>query len=146
MTAAAPRIEVELKASGTCYLSNDPPFYLVLHTTLSNSEERVTFLKDGPAGTTDYEPINSNQIIQCFYDETGEQVPVLHQGTHPGFLNSYIQFTTSQSRQSDELPFITSSLQPCRNYRLHFKPTTSIPHWPASAREALSALEALPSN
>jgi hypothetical protein len=108
MTAPPPRIEVELKAIGTCYLSNDPPFYLVLHTTLRNSDERVIFLKDGLAGATDYQPINSNQIIQCFDNGTGEQVPILHQGTHPVFLNSYIRFTTSKTRQSNELPFINS--------------------------------------
>jgi hypothetical protein len=146
MTAPPPRIEVELKAIETCYPSNDPPFYLVLHTTLRNSEERVIFLKDGLVGATGYQPINSNQIIQCFDNETGEQVPILHQGPHSVFLNSYIRFTTSKTRQSNELPFINSSLQPGRKHRQYFKPTTFIPYWPVSTRDALSALEGLPND
>ncbi|KAJ4377985.1 hypothetical protein N0V83_000815 [Neocucurbitaria cava] len=78
---------------------------------------------------------------KCFDDDTGEQVQVLHQGTQPVFLDrSYIQFTTSDSRQSYELPFIASSLQPGRKYKLRFTPTTSISHWPASAEDALNSL------
>jgi hypothetical protein len=146
MTATTPRVEVELKATGTCYLSNEPPFYLVLHSGLCNSEERMIFLQDGFAGAGGYQPINSNQIIQCFDKETGEQVQVLHQGTQPVFLDrSYIQFTTSKTRQSYELPFITSALRPGRKYRLRFKPTTSISHWPASAENALNSLARAPS-
>lgn len=140
MTAtAAPRVEVELKATRTCYLSNKPPFYLVLHMGLCNSEEQVTFLQDGFAGTRGYQPINSNQVIQCFDDGTGEQVHVVHQGTEPVFLDrSYIQFTTSNTRKGYELPFVTSSLRPGRKYRLFFKPTT-ISHWPDSAEGALNS-------
>jgi len=141
MTATAtPRVEVELKATRTCYLSNEPPFYLVLHSRLCSSREQVTFLEDGFAGTRGYQPLNSNQVIQCFDDETGEQVHVVHQGIRPVFIDrGYIQFTTSTVRESYELPFVTSSLRPGRKYRLCFKPTT-ISHWPTCATDALDSL------
>ncbi|KAH8722854.1 hypothetical protein GQ44DRAFT_729249 [Phaeosphaeriaceae sp. PMI808] len=121
------------------YLSNEPPFYLVLHSRLCNSEEQVTFLQDGFADTRRYQPINSNEVIQCFDDQTSKQVHVVRQGTKPIFPDSgYTQFTTSNTRQSYELPFVTSSLRPGRKYKLRFKPTT-ISHLPASAEEALDS-------
>lgn len=141
MTTTTPRIEVKLKASRTYYLSNEPPFYFILDGTLSDTAERAIFLEDGFAGTRDYQPINSNQVIQCFDYETGEQVEVLHQGTQPVFSDSgYSQFTTSNLRESYDLPFITSSLRPGRKYVLRFKPTTSISHWPASGKDTLNSL------
>jgi hypothetical protein len=141
MTTITPQVEVTLKASGTCYLSNEPPFYFILDGRVSNSAERAIFLEDGFVGSQYYQPINSNRVIQCFDYETGEQVQVLHQGTQPVFSDSgYSQFTTSIRRESYDLPFITSSLRPGRKYVLSFKPTTSISHWPASVEDTLNSL------
>lgn len=137
-----PRVELKFKASGTCYLSDKPPFYFHLDGELSDSVERQIFLEDGFAGSQDYQPINSNQVIQCFDYETGEQVQVLHQGTQAVFCNNGCsKFTTSSRREPYELPFITSSLRPDRKYILRFKPTTSISHWPASLEDTLTSLE-----
>ncbi|KAF2833772.1 hypothetical protein CC86DRAFT_365586 [Ophiobolus disseminans] len=139
MTAPTPRVEVELKASRTCHLSNETPFYLVLLKKSCNIQTHEIFLQDGFAGAKGFQPINSDQVIQCFDDETGEQVQVIHQGSHISILDrSYVQFTTSNTRKAYELPFITSSLQPDRKYRLRFKPTTSISHWPASVEDTLN--------
>ena len=147
MTTTAPKVLVRIKATGTCYLSNEPPFYLILEWKLCNSEEQPFFLEDGFTGE-DYQPINSSKVIQCFDEETGEQVQVVHQGTRPVFFErGAIHFTSSNTRQPDsELPFLTSSLQAGRKYRLRFKPTTSISHWPASAEDALYALQDAPSS
>lgn len=141
MSTTTPRVEVKLKAPGTCYLSNEPPFYFIIESRLSNSAERAIFLEDGFAGSRDYQPLNSNRVIQCFDYETGEQIQVLHQGTQPVFSdNGYSRFTASNRREPYDLPFITSSLQPDRKYVLCFKPTTSISHWPASVKDALNSL------
>ncbi|PVI02120.1 hypothetical protein DM02DRAFT_702893 [Periconia macrospinosa] len=143
MTTTTPRIEFKLQASGTCYLSNEPPFYFILDSRLpENAEtERAIFLEDGFAGSRDYQPINSNRVIQCLDYETGEQVQVLHQGTQPVFDDiGFSQFTTSDRREPYDLPFITSSLRPDRKYILRFKPTTSISHWPATAKNTLDSL------
>lgn len=144
MTTTTPRIEVKLKASGTCYLSNEPPFYFILDGKISDSAYQAIFLEDGFAGSQDYQPINSNRVVQCFDHETGEPVQVLQQGAQPVFSDSgYIQFTASNRRESGDLPFITSSLQPGRKYVLRFKPTTSISHWPATAKDTLESLAGL---
>jgi hypothetical protein len=141
MATTNPRVEVKLKAPGTCYLSNEPPFYFILDIRLPDSAERAIFLEDGFAGSREYKPINSSRVIQCFDYETGEQVQVLHQGTQPVFSDSgYSRFTTSNHREPHDLPFITSSLQPGRKYILRFKPTTSISHWPASVKDTLNTL------
>jgi hypothetical protein len=146
MTTITPRVLVSIKATGTCYLPHDPPFNLILQWQLCNSEEEPFFLEDGFAGDGNYQPINSNQVIQCFDDETGEQVQVVHQGTRPVFFErGAIHFTSSDTRQPDELPFLTSSLRAGRRYRLRFKPTTLISHWPASAENALDSLQDAPS-
>lgn len=142
MTTTIPQVQVKIKATRTCYLTNDPPFNLNLDWKLCNSEEQPFFLEDGFEGVETYQPINSNHVIQCFDDETSEQVQVLHQGTRPVFFErGAIHFTSSNTRQPDELPFLTSSLQAGRKYRLHFNPTTTISHWPASAEDALYALQ-----
>jgi hypothetical protein len=125
-------VEVKMKASRMCYLSNEPPFYLVLHLQTFNMDETVTFLRDGYESDDDYQPINSNQVIQCFDEESGEQVQVLRQGSRPKFLDrSYVQFKTSKTRKDYELPIVTTSLRPDRKYRLRFKPTC-ISHWPVT--------------
>jgi hypothetical protein len=127
MTSTASQALVTIKATRTCYLSNDPPFYLILDWELRNSEEQSFFLEDGFAGATEYQPINSNHVIQCFDDETGDQVHVVDQGTRAVFFErGAIHFTSSNTREPGELPFLTSSLRAGREYRLRFAPTTCI--------------------
>jgi hypothetical protein len=133
MSTEAPRVEVELKALPSCYLTNDPPFYFLVHITRHGMQNHTVFLQDGYADDHDYQPINSNQVFQCLDDETGEEVQILQQGAQPRLLDrSYVQFTTAENRRSYELPIMMSSLRPNRKYRLRFKPTKPISHWPAS--------------
>jgi hypothetical protein len=130
----APRVLVRIKATATCYLSNYPPFYLILEWDLCNTKEQPFFLEDGFAGARDFQPINSNHVIQCFDDETGEQVHVVDQGTQPVvFDRGAVYFTSCDTRQTGELACLTSSLRAGRRYRLRFRPTTCISHWSGSA-------------
>lgn len=133
MATENPRVEVELKVLPTCYLTNDPPFYFLVHIAHHDVHDHTVFLQDGCADHDGYQPINSNKIFQCLDNKTGEGVQILQQGTHPRLLDkSYFQSTTSDDRRSYELPIMTSSLRPNRNYRLRFKPIKPISHWPAS--------------
>jgi hypothetical protein len=59
MADTSPRVEVDMKACKTCYLSNDPPLYIVVHVDVYDSEGSTTFLQDGYAGVEGYQPINS---------------------------------------------------------------------------------------
>ncbi|KAI4640088.1 hypothetical protein J4E93_008888 [Alternaria ventricosa] len=83
MTDFRPRAEAELLATGTCYLSNDPVFFIVLIIAEYNFKEGVIYLQDGLAGSRLYQPMNSSQFIQCLDNETGEEVEVVRQGTEP---------------------------------------------------------------
>ncbi|KAH3976496.1 hypothetical protein HBI56_113190 [Parastagonospora nodorum] len=133
MMSKASRVEVELKALPTCYLTNDPPFYFLVHIARHGVQDHTVFLQDGYADDNSYQPINSNRIFQCLDNETGEEVQILQQGAQPRLLDrSYIQFTTAENRRSYELPIMTSSLRPNRKYRLRFKSMKPISHWPAS--------------
>ncbi|KAI4671418.1 uncharacterized protein J4E88_009083 [Alternaria novae-zelandiae] len=83
MTDIRPRVEAELLVTRTCYLSNDPVFFIVLIITEYNFKEGVIYLQDGLAGSRLYHPMNSSQFIQCLDNETGEEVEVVRQGTEP---------------------------------------------------------------
>jgi hypothetical protein len=143
MATTTPRVEVVMKANKTCYLSNDPTFIIQLRTSLCDSQERITFLKDGYAGIEGYQPLISDQVLQCFDTETGEQVSVVHQGTQPVLLegSTCIQFTTSEKLGSYGVPFVTSSLKPDRKYKLRFKPSRPISHWPATEDATESSIQ-----
>jgi hypothetical protein len=132
---STPRVEVELKATRVCYLSNSPHFDLILRSRSYDIDERVFFLHDGFVGVEGYQPINSPRIIQCFDCETGDEVQVVHQGIQALFLDR-VQYTSSSTRESYELPFVTSSLKPDRKYRLCFR-SNLISYWPASVKEVL---------
>jgi hypothetical protein len=129
------RVEVEFNAARVCYLSNSPQFQFILRSRYHDINDRVVFLDDGFAGVEGYQPINSPRVIQCFDCETGEEVQVVHQGIQPLFLDR-VQYTSSSSRESYELPFVTSSLKPDRKYRLCFR-SNLISYRPASMREVL---------
>jgi hypothetical protein len=142
----APRVKYQISANRTCYLSNQPPFHLLLHVELVDSLEQFAFLEDGFADDThdQYQPINSNLVLQCFDEETGEQVHVLRQGSSRLFSTinyGYVEFSSSDTRGPEELPFITSALRPDRNYRLSLNPVVPITHWPTSAFAALQSFQ-----
>lgn len=142
-----PRVEVQLKATRICYLSGNPRFDFVLLLTLRNAKEPVLFLKNGLQHIKQFQSINSDQIVQCIDNDTGEQVQILRQGTkEPSYLRlepgrgGYVTFTTCGSPRPYELAFDTSSLLPDHRYRLRFRQTDSITHWPAASEESLDAL------
>jgi hypothetical protein len=130
---STPRVEVELKATRVCYLSNGPPFEFVLRRRSHDIDEQVVPLHDGFAGVEGYQPINSPRVFQCFDCETGKEVQVVHQGIQPLFLGR-VHYTSSSTRESYELPFVTSSLEPDRKYRLCFR-SNLISYWPAIVKE-----------
>jgi len=147
MTDFRPRAEAELLVTRTCYLSNDPVFFIVLIIAEYNFEEGVIYLQDGLAGSKIYQPMNSSQFIQCLDNETGEEVEVVRQGTEPVLFRedqSEVIFTTGRPSKSCEMPFITTALRPDRKYRLCFKPTTPISHWPVSAVNTSTSLSRSP--
>jgi hypothetical protein len=145
---ATPRVEVALKATRILYLSNKPYFNFVLRLTLRNSKEPVIFLRDGLTSVEGLQSINSDEVIQCFDDDSGEQLQVLRQATQPSFLKlepnrcGGVVFTTSTTLKTYDLPFLPSTLHPGKTYRLRFKPTTSITHWPSSEEKSLNSLSA----
>ncbi|KAH6864980.1 hypothetical protein BKA58DRAFT_344797 [Alternaria rosae] len=147
MTDIRPRAEAELHATRTCYLSNDPVFFLVLIIAEYNFKEGVIYLQDGFAGSKVYRSMNCGRFIQCFDNESGEEVEVVRQGTEPVLFRedqSEIIFTTGKPSKSCEMPFITTALRPERKYRLCFKPTTPISHWPVSAVNTSTSLARSP--
>jgi hypothetical protein len=130
---STPRVEVELKATRVCYLSNGPPFEFILRRRSRDIDERVVFLHDGFAGVEGYQPFNSPRVFQCFDCETEKEVQVVHQGIQPLFLGG-VHYTSSSTRESYELPFVTSSLEPDRKYRLCFR-SNLISCWPAIVKQ-----------
>jgi hypothetical protein len=91
--------------------------------------------------------MNSSQFVQCSDNETGEEVEVVRQGTEPVLFQedqTEITFTTGKPSTPCEMPFVTSSLRPGRKYRLCFKPTSSISHWPVSAAPTSKSLSRTP--
>ncbi|KAJ4359884.1 uncharacterized protein N0V89_000440 [Didymosphaeria variabile] len=135
MAPPGPRVEVTLRATRICFLSNSPTFNFVLLLTLHNSPLPVTFLKDGAEGLEKFQPVNSDQIVQCFDSDTGEQVHIIRSSKEYSFLRlepnrgNYVTFTTSKSRKDYEMPFVLHELRPDKKYRLCFRPTSSITHW-----------------
>ena len=131
-----PRVEVQLKASRICYLSGNPRFDFVVLLTLRNTKGPLWFLKDGLHDNKQFQSINSDQIIQCIDNDTGEQLQILRQGSAPSVLrlepnrSGYVTFTNCDSPKPYELTFNTSSLLPNHRYRLHFNQTDSITHRP----------------
>ena len=143
---AEPLVEVRLKATRICFLSGKNCFSFILLLTLRTSETPVTFLKDGFEGIEGVQPVNSDQVVQCFDDDSSGQLQVLRQDPRPSFLKlepnreGYATFTTSSTPRPYGLVFDPSSLLPNHKYRLRFRPTTSITHWPSGTEESLSSL------
>ena len=143
---AEARVEVRLNASRICFLSGVPCFRFILFLTLHNSETPVIFLKDGFKGIEGVQSINSDQVVQCFDDDSGEQLQVFHQGPRASFLKlepnrgGYVSYTTFSTPRPYELIFDPSSLLPDHRYRLCFTPTASITHWPSATEVSLSSL------
>lgn len=141
-----PRVEVQMRATRICYLSGKPRFDFVVLLTLRNGKEPVLFLKNGLQDIKQFQSINSDQIVQCIDNDTGEQLQILCQGPKPSYLRlepnrgGYVTFTTCDSPKPYELVFDTSSLLPDHHYRLRFNQTDSITHWPSASEESLDAL------
>lgn len=155
-TEDAPRVEVKIKASRICFLSRPTNFYnfhVSFHFNLHNSQEEVIFLKSGFADVEGVAPFISDQNIQCFDTDSGEQVHVFDarsqaEFTHLGSGYTGVRFTTSSKRTSGELAFDPSALRPGRKYSIRFKKTSSITCWPVSvwkSSQTPSSLKALPS-
>ena len=121
-----PRVEVQMRATRICYLSGNPRFDFVVLLTLHNGKEPVLFLKNGLQDITQFQSINSDQIVQCIDNDTGEQLQILCQGPKPSYLRlepnrrGYVTFTTCDSPEPYELAFDTSSLLLDHHYRLRF--------------------------
>lgn len=93
------QVEVQTRATRICYLSRNPRFDFVVLLTLRNSKEPVLFLKNSSQDLKQFQPINSDQIVQCIDNETGEQLQILRQGPEPSYLRlepdrcGYVTFT-----------------------------------------------------
>ena len=145
-----PRVEVRLSATRICYLSGNPTFDFVILLTLRNSKEPVLFLKNGLQDIKQFQSINSDQIVQCIDNDTGEQLQNLRQDPRPIYLRlepdrgGYVTFTSDRSPKPYELAFDTSSLLPDHHYRLRFNQINAITHWPSAIEELLDALSSGP--
>ena len=141
-----PRVEVQVRGTRICYLSGNPRFDFVLLLTLRNAKEPVLFLKNGLQDIKQFQSINSDQIVQCIDNDTGEQLQILCQGPKLSYLKiepnrgGYVTFTSCDSPKPYELAFDTSSLLPDHQYRIRFKQTDSITHWRSANEELLDAL------
>jgi hypothetical protein len=89
-----------------------------------DSLEQFTFLEDGfVEDTQEYQPINSNRVLQCFDEKTGEQVHVLRQGSRLSNIDQgYVELSSSDTRGPEELPFITSALPPGQKLQTFAQP------------------------
>ena len=135
-----------MRATRICYLSGGPRFNFVLLLTLRNVKEPVLFLKNGLQDIKQFQSINSDQIVQCIDNDTGEQLQILRQDPKHSYLRlepnrgGYVTFTNCDSPKPYELAFDTSSLRPDHHYRLRFNQTDSITHWPLASEESLDAV------
>ncbi|KAF2829427.1 hypothetical protein CC86DRAFT_404068 [Ophiobolus disseminans] len=147
-----PRVEVEIKASRTCFLTRQLEFHIVLYLTLRGSVKRMTFLKDGFDGVAGLLQLNSDQLLQCVDAESGEQVHIFRRGTQPSFIElgpderAYIQFTTSSAPGPDELPLDPTSLRPGRKYSIRLEKKASVAHWSVSAEWLLNRVSEVPNS
>ena len=134
--APQPQIDVYLNtAEKTCFLNCQPRFSLIVLLTLS-SERPVTFIKDGTGSHTGLAQLLASECVECTDTETGQRIPVLKNAKgpelkptssnrdSPEFMSlepertNYITFTDSINRRAYEFDFVSSNLEPDRNYTI----------------------------